>query len=394
MKTCILFLMMCYTLYSHSQIKSDSCEVIELDLFTYKNRWGEITNEKIFKQKIQILKGEILDFDTFHYSQHKGKGMVLSWKNDSIFVLREKEKSPIKDTIQILVSDINTINKNFGFVTINKLNVYSPSLKLSKVKKESCLTPVNIPINDSVYAIKTIRNNISKKDTVYWLDGRIFNTKNHSIKDLQQFYDRRYPKFDSIYRKFPIALLPSKTDKVSGLALSVWAKNIKNTKDITNPKHSVTVNGMLIDANPAVAAIHGFIIFTFHAPFLIYEVLTTKEDLSNFTKENEEIMCYVNGISISSAQTGSIAVSGMNIAGTSSIIYEFKGVSITSLLNAVGKGRGVQLALINYSGDMKGVQAGIINKTNHLKGFQFGLWNVNQCGKFPIVNFCFKEKKD
>lgn len=47
--------------------------------------------------------------------------------------------------------------------------------------------------------------------------------------------------------------------------------------------------------------------------------------------------------------------------------------------------------MMNYSKETNGIQISLLNRSKKLKGIQFGLWNVNQCGSFPIVNFCFRK---
>ena len=170
-------------------------------------------------------------------------------------------------------------------------------------------------------------------------------------------------------------VLPSKTEQINGIALSGWSVNWdwKGSFDETKLK----VNGLNLEGNPL-----GFMFLMYLPESHFMKLKTLKEENTNYNS---------NGLSLSFF--GNISVSeqnGASLGGIWSVSKKTNGITLAGLITQNYTVNGLSIAPINVNNSTNGIQIGVFNKSTKLKGFQFGIWNQNQCGNFPLMNFCFK----
>ena len=188
-------------------------------------------------------------------------------------------------------------------------------------------------------------------------------------------------KIDTVYRvKNFFGLLPTKADKINGLAIGAIASNIKKTKK--NEFVPLKVNGLCIELFPFMGL--GLI--------GLDESKADTIDLNKDSQKNNK-QNVVNGVSLSFDKLGVGRVNGLQVSFAFTWIKEAHGVCISGIRNFAYKLNGVGIASMNKAIRAKGVQIGLYNKANDLRGFQFGLWNVNGRRSLPFINWQFRKKK-
>ncbi|OJJ22583.1 hypothetical protein BKI52_07850 [marine bacterium AO1-C] len=182
-------------------------------------------------------------------------------------------------------------------------------------------------------------------------------------------------KIDTTYRvKNIFGFLPTKADKINGLAIGAFASNFKQTKD--NEYATLKINGLCIEFMPL--SWWGFVGLKEKAP-----------DSTQLDLESDVL----NGLGVSFDKVSVGKMNGLQVSVGFNWIEEVRGVCVSSVRNFTYKCNGVSIASMNKSFRTRGVQIGLYNKATDLRGFQFGLWNVNGKRSLPFINWQFGKNK-
>ena len=177
---------------------------------------------------------------------------------------------------------------------------------------------------------------------------------------------------------------PCKVEKINGIALGVFAENIKNNP--YNEKDSLKINGINLKINP-------FAIFTIMNPHFVGPY----PDSIEFYNENlkKDIETTVNGLNVSLVNTiNETELNGLTITGLITLVDEIDGFSVSGVSNFAYVFNGVSIAgIYNRATVAKGLQIGLVNKSTTMKGLQIGLWNINGRRSFPLINWQFRDRK-
>lgn len=167
---------------------------------------------------------------------------------------------------------------------------------------------------------------------------------------------------------------PNAVEKINGIALGLFAENIKN--DFYEEKDSLKINGLNIEVNP-----FGFLALM--EPQFTRPYPDSIEYYNNNLKK--DVSTKINGVSISAFFIANEAkVHGANFSGGITLLDEIHGLSISGISNFAYKFNGVSIAgLHNRATVAKGLQVSLFNKTTKLRGLQIGLWNKN--GDVPYL---------
>lgn len=175
---------------------------------------------------------------------------------------------------------------------------------------------------------------------------------------------------------------PCQVEKINGIALGVFAENIKNNP--YNQKDSLKINGMNIEINP-------FAIFTLMNPRFVGPQPDSIEFYNTHLKKDIETT--VNGVNLSAVNTiNETELNGVNITGLITLVDEIDGFSFSGLSNFSYKLNGVSIAgFYNRATVAKGLQIGLLNKSTNMRGIQIGLWNSNGKRSLPFINWQFND---
>ena len=190
-------------------------------------------------------------------------------------------------------------------------------------------------------------------------------------------------KTDDTVSKFKqrnlFSFIPSKVDKVNGLALGVWAENLKS------PKDSLKINGVNLEINPVILFVYlggGFYIPEINNFQNYIEKRSLKINQTDIDGLNISIPGFVNKTS---------KIRGVNISPLTFCAGEIHGLSISGLTNCSYVMHGVNICgIYNSSNQVKGIQIGLFNRATKLRGLQIGLWNKNEKRSLPFFNWQFK----
>lgn len=174
---------------------------------------------------------------------------------------------------------------------------------------------------------------------------------------------------------------PCNVERIDGIALGLFAENIKN--DRYNIKDSLLINGINIEINP-------FALFAIMNPY----VNGVKPDSIDFYRNQlkKEIGLTVNGLNLGIVMIRDAKVSGINLSGSKTVLGEMDGLNLSGISSFSYILRGISIAgLYNRATDAKGLQIGLYNKATDMKGIQIGLWNVNGRRALPFFNWQFKQ---
>ena len=101
-----------------------------------------------------------------------------------------------------------------------------------------------------------------------------------------------------------------------------------------------------------------------------------------------------NGLLVSPFGTFTPMVNGVSLSAFMSLGETVNGVSANLLWNVYRKINGVSIGVVNTIGKMNGLQIGLINNAHRMRGIQIGLWNKNEKRSLPLINWCWKKKRD
>ena len=184
-------------------------------------------------------------------------------------------------------------------------------------------------------------------------------------------------------RKYIAWFYPSWATHVYGVMFNFWSPSETNKSKRLSKTYGAEINLNPIGLfTPFVTAVHCIDPETHKPPTNTVDSL----DLGSFRE--------INGLQIGLLNLNPTIINGLDMNLTGSFGSLTNGVTISGILNKHYIVNGVTIALIgNHDTKCNGVQIGLINTCKELKGIQLGLWNKNQKRSLPIINWCFKKKK-
>jgi hypothetical protein len=184
-------------------------------------------------------------------------------------------------------------------------------------------------------------------------------------------------KVDAVRNKKIIAFIPSKVDEINGLAIGVWAQNLKTEKD------SLKIKGINLEVNPL--CFFGYI----SGNVSIDDIA----DDAAFYQKRKNGLTDIDGLNVSIPGffNTSSRINGFSLTPFTICAGEINGVSISGITNCSYNLNGVSICgIYNSSNAVRGVQIGLFNKAKKLHGIQIGLWNKNNKRSLPFINWQFK----
>jgi hypothetical protein len=180
------------------------------------------------------------------------------------------------------------------------------------------------------------------------------------------------------HQKNFIGLLPSKYEKINGIAIGLVGSEVYCDYKISKQSNGLNIQlGQGILLTPIIFYKMNYLYLYNHSQI---DSMLISADTSYYKAKHNGLLCSAFG-------TGTDLVNGVTLSGFFSVHKIVNGLSISFLGSNYYKLRGLSVALINKSIQTNGIQVGIYNNSVVLHGIQFGLWNKNQKRSLPIVNW-------
>lgn len=187
--------------------------------------------------------------------------------------------------------------------------------------------------------------------------------------------------------KCPIWFIPSKAEKVNGIAIGPIESGIFKEKQKVN---GITVNilglGTFAPLMPESLASR---YFKDDNNSRLDSIISSELDHMDTIPET-----YIhNGLVASLGGIATQTINGISVSTIGHVSSRSNGILLNGLITVIFKAQGVTSGIINESFSLSGVQLGIFNKAVVLKGIQIGLSNKSLKGKGFQIGLINKNPK-